>query len=271
MPAITGPTVSPILDRTLARYGLATLLSWATEAIVLGWSDDQILLELYERPEFNARFPAIKAREAAGYPPINPEEYLQYEDMMMGLSTMWGMGITKTQIDNMISNNVSPKEGEERVNLAAAAVFEDDSETRSEIQRMYGVGVGDLINYWMDPKRTMGVLQQQYRSAQIAGTSLRAGYGQISEQQAQRLLQTGMSREQSLTGFSQLVANEELFKSSIETEADITRDQQVELLAGDTTLNKELESRASRRLAEYQGGGGFAAGQTGFAVGSAKD
>jgi hypothetical protein len=263
--------VSPILERTLARYGLTSLLTWATEAIVLGWSDDQILLELYERPEFNSRFPGIKAREAAGFPPINPEEYLQYEDMMHSLSTMWGLGTTKTQIDNLISNNVSMKEAEERVNLAAAAVFEDDSETREEIQRLYGVGIGDLINYWMDPKRTMGVLQQQYRSAQIAGTSLRSGFGQISEQQAQRLLQTGMGREQALTGFSQLVANEELFRSTIETEQEISRDQQIELLAGDTDLGKEMETRAARRLADYQGGGGFAAGSTGFAVGSSRD
>lgn len=262
---------SPILAQSLARYGLSSLLNWASEALILGWSEDQILLELYNRPEFNNRFPGIKAREAKGFPSISPEEYVQYEDMMYGLSTMWGMGITKTQIDNMISNNVSMREGEERVNLAAAAVFEDDSETKTELQRMYGIGTGDLINYWMDPKRSMGVIQQQYRTAQIGGASLRAGFGQLTEQQAQRLLQTGMNKEQSLTGFSQLVANEELFKSSINTETDITRDQQVELLAGDAELGQEVETRAKRRLAEYQGGGGFATGQTGFAVGSTKD
>lgn len=264
-------SISPILAQVLAQYGLTSLLNWANEALILGWSDDQILLELYNRPEFVSRFPGIKAREAKGYPPISPEEYLQYEAMMYGLSTMWGLNISKAQIDNMISNNVSMREGEERVNLAAAAVFEDDSETRSEIQRLYGVSTGDLINYWMDPKRTMGVLQQQYRTSQIAGASLRAGFGQLTEEQAQRLLQTGMNKEQALTGFSQLVANEELFKSTTGTEEEITKGQQVELLAGDAQLGQQVETRAKRRLAEYQGGGGYATGATGFAVGSAED
>lgn len=263
--------VSPYIIQVLARYGLSSLASWASEAIILGWGDDQVLLELYERPEFVARFPGIKARQENNLPPINPEEYLQFEDTMYALSTMWGLGITKTTIDNMISNGVSVREGEERINLAVAAVFEDDSETRQEIQRMYDVSVGDLANYWMDPKRTMGVLQQQYRTAQIAGASLRAGFGQLSEQQAQRLLQTGMNREQALTGFSQLVANEGLFQSTVGTEEPFTREQQIEVLAGNADLAKELETRVSRRLAEYEGGGGFAAGQTGFAVGSASD
>lgn len=261
--------MSPILQQTLNRYGLGSLLTWATQAIVQGWSDDQILLELYERPEFNARFPAIKAREAAGFPPLNPEDYLAFEDMVYGMSTMWGMKITQQQIDTMLSKNVSAREAEERINLAVAAVYEDDSETRQEIMRMYDVGIGDLANYWMDPKTTMGVLQQQYRTAQIAGASLRSGYGQLTEVQARRLLSSGMNRESALTGFSELVAAEDLFKSYLDTEEDIDQDTQVELLAGNADVAKSMENRAKRRLAEYQAGGGFAAGQTGFGVGSA--
>lgn len=264
-------TLSPIIQQTLQRYGLGSLVEWASKAIIQGWSNDQVLLELYERPEFNTRFPAIKAREAAGFPPINPEEYLQFEESVKGMSTMWGLGITQTQINSMLANNISMREAEERVNLAAAAVYEDDSETKQELQRMYNVGTGDLINYWMDPKRSMGVIQQQYRTAQLAGTALRSGFGQITEQQAQRLLQAGQNRESALTGFSQLVASEELFKGITADEGDVSQNEQIELLAGNADVAGKVEKRARNRLAEYQGGGGFGAGQTGFAVGSSSD
>lgn len=261
--------ISPILSQILARYGLSSLSEWASNAIIFGWSNDQVLLELYERPEFNNRFPGIKAREAAGYPPISPDEYLQYEQTMYGLSKMWDLGITQDEINNMVSNNVSVREGEERVTLAASVVFEDDSETRQELQRIYGVSTGQLIRYWMDPKKSFGNIQQQYRVAQLAGASLRTGYGEITEQQGKRLLEAGLDRSSALSGFSELVANEELFKSTVGTEEDITRDQQIGLLTGDTELAQQLKQRQRRRLAEYQGGGGVASGESGFALGSA--
>jgi hypothetical protein len=261
-----------MLQQALARYGLTSLLGWATEAIIQGWSEDQISLELFNRPEFNARFPGIKAREAKGYPPITPEDYLAYEQGISALSTQWGMNISKAQVDMMISNNKSFREAEEVVAITAAAIFEDDSETKSALQRLYPeVTNGDLMSYWMNPKVNLGILQQKYRTSQLAGAGARAGFGDITAAQAQRLLTSGINREQALTGFSQLVQNEELFKAQVGTETDITTDQQIELLAGDAQLGQEVERRRSNRLAEYQGTSTFAAGQEGFAVGSASD
>lgn len=260
--------LAPLLRATLNRYNLGGLIDWATQTMIGGMSQEEFLLQLYDRPEFIARFPGIKAREQAGYPPINPEEYLAYEDMMYGMSRMWGLDINKGEIDQLISGNISMREAEERVNLAAAAVFDEPQETIGELQRMYDVGTGQLIRYWMDPKRTQGVLQQQFRTAQIAGSALRSGYGQVTEQQAKRLLQAGMDGASALTGFSQLVQTEELFKSIVGTEDEVDQDTQIELLAGNAQVAQDMETRAKRRLADYQGGGGFAAGQTGFGVGS---
>lgn len=261
--------ISPILAQVLARYGLSSLTDWASNALVFGLSNDQIVLELYERPEFAARFPAIKAREAAGYPPISPEEYLQFEDTMYGLSKMWDLNITQDEINQMLANNVSPREGEERVTIAASLAFEEDPETVSELSRLYDVTAGQLIRYYMNPKKSLGLLQQQYRSAQIAGASIKTGFGELTQQQALLLTQAGLDKSSAVSGFTQLIQNEELFRSVVGTEQDISKEQQIGLLAGDAELGMEVETRARRRLAEYQGGGGPAAGEKGFALGSA--
>lgn len=263
----TGPS---ILQATLNRYGLGSLVNWAKEAIVQGWTEEQVMLALYDRPEFNARFPAIKAREAKNLPPIGVEEYLQYEQGIYALNTQWGTKISKTMIDNMISNNKSFREAEEVVSLAAAAMYEDDSETKLSLKTMYPqITDGDLIMYWLDPKHNFGELQQKYRTAQLGGAALRAGYGEVTEQQARRLVETGMNRDQAISGFASLVENEELFRATIGTEDEITRDQQIELLAGNADVGVAVEKRKASRLAEYQGGSTFAAGEEGFALGSA--
>lgn len=259
---------SPILSAALTRYGLQSLLDWASEQLILGHSEDLILLELYERPEFDARFKGIKAREAKGYPPITPEDYLAYEQGVYALNTQWGMNITKAQIDDMISNNKSFREVEEVVSIAAAAVFEDDSETRQAIRDIYPeITDGDLIHYWMDTN--LGTIQQKYRAAQLGGAAVRSGYGDLTRAQAERLAQSGLDRSSALSGFAELVANEQLFQSTINTEDEIGRDQQLELIAGNATTAGQIKRRVQSRLADYQGSTTFAAGQEGFAVGSA--
>lgn len=260
--------VSPILQAALARYGLQSLVDWASEQLILGHAEDQILLELYDRPEFHARFPSIKAREVKGYPPISPEDYLAYEQGIYALSTQWGMTINKSTIDNMIANNKSFREAEEVVSIAAAAVFEDDSETRQAIRDIYPeITDGDLINYWMDTN--LGTIQQKYRAAQLGGAAVRSGYGNLTREQAERLAQSGLDRSTALGGFAELVANEQLFQSTINTEDEIGRDAQLELIAGNATTAGQIKRRVQSRLADYQGSTTFAAGQEGFAVGSA--
>ena len=261
--------VSPLLQQALNRYGLGSLIDWASEALIQGLSEDAIMLQLYDRPEFNARFPAIKARETKGLPPITPEDYLAYEQGIYALNTQWGMHISKAQIDTMISNNKSFREAEEVVSIAAAAVFEDDSETRQSLARLYPeITDGDLIHYWMD-KSNLGEIQQKYRASQLAGASLKSGYGDLTQQQAERLATAGLDRSSALSGFADLVANAELFQPLTSTEAAIGQDQQIELLAGNADIATQVKRRAESRLAEYQGSSTFAAGQEGFAVGSA--
>lgn len=261
--------IPPLLEETLKKYGLLSLLDWATMAIVNDWSEDQILLEMYKRPEFKARFPAIFSLEAAGRPPISVDEYLQYEKTAAAMSAQWDIKLSKKQVDGLIAGEVSPVELESRFDLAAEVLYESDAESVGELSRFSGTTSGDMMMYIMNPKKGLGELQTKWRQATIAGAALRSGWGQLTQQQAERLQQVGLQREEAQQGFGELAKMGELFSPFDLSETEFTRDRQVEFLAGDVEAALEMERRLGKRKAEFAGGGGFASGESGFAVGTA--
>lgn len=258
------------LNEILRQYGLESLSDWAHEAIINDWSQEQFVIELYKRPEFQKRFAGMFQLEANKRPPISVEEYLAYERAIHAQAAMWGMTLEKDLVDQMIGNEVSNVEAQGRFDLAAEAMYESDDETIAELMRMSNVQSGDIMLYFMNPKEEYGKLQNSFRQAQIAGAAMRTGWGQLSQIQAQRLQETGMTREQSMVGFGELARMGEALKPFALSEDVITEEDQVEFLAGDVVAAQKIEGRIRSRLAEFEGSGGFAAGEGGFAVGAAE-
>lgn len=262
--------LGPLLTATLKKYGLESLIDWASNAIIQGMSEDEIMLSMYDQQPFRERFAGLFAREAAGHQPISIDEYLQYENVVSSLGTTWGLKLSKAEVDNLIAGNVSAREVEQRFTIAATAVYESDIETRSELTRLFNINQEQLMRYWMNPKEQLGVLQQQYRMGEIAGAALRTGFGQLNANQASRLQQAGLTKDAALTGFGELAQMSELFTPLDEGEDVIDIEKQIDLLTGDTSVGSEVERRQARRKAEFEGSGGFAAGDEGFATGSAQ-
>lgn len=264
-------TQAAYLTEILRGYGLEALSDWARQAIINDWSQEQFVLELYKRPEFKSRFAGMFALEAAGKPPISVDEYLAYEKTAHATAAMWGLTLSKTEVDNLIAGEVSNIELGARFDLTAEALFNSDDETVNELIRMNPtVQAGDLMRYFMNPKEELGRLQSSFRQAQIAGAALRTGWGQLTETQASRLREVGLTREQAQTGFGELARMGQVMNPFSLTEDIITEEEQVQFLAGDVVAAARIEGRQKARLAEFAGSGGFAQGQQGFAVGSAE-
>lgn len=261
--------LGPQMTAILKRYGLESLADWASNALIEGKSQDQILLEMYDQQAFKTRFAGMFAREAKGLNPISIDEYLSYENVAQSLGSTWGLNLSKQEVDDLIANDVSAQELESRFTIAATAVYEDAPETRSELTRLFGIGTENLMRYWMDPKRELGNLQQQYKMGQLAGAALRTGFGQITLSQAERLQQAGLTEDQAMQGFGQLETMSGLFDRIDANEEDFTIDEQLGLLTGNADAAKKAEERARKRKAEFEGAGGFAAGSEGFATGTA--
>lgn len=261
--------IGPQLAAILKRYGLESLTDWASQALLEDKSQDQILLEMYDQQAFRERFAGMFAREASGYKPISIDDYLNYETTVESLASTWGMRLSKQEVDGLIAGDVSAREVEQRFTIAASAVYEDGPEIKSELERLFGIGQEQLMRYWMDPRRELGNLQQQYRMGEIAGAALRTGFGQLNQSQVQRLQEAGITRESANEGFGQLATMSDLYTPLDEGEDAITVDEQLGVLTGDVAATQKLEARSQRRKAEFEGAGGFAAGRDGFATGAA--
>lgn len=264
-------TVGPLTAKQLQKYGLESLAPWLAEVIISGMSAEEFELELFERPEFKRRFPAIELRSLAGLPPVSVDEYLAYENTMRNLSDMWDFPLSQEEINTALAMNLSAVEAEQRIGLAVNLVYESPIEDQEEASRLYGVSAGQMAKYWMDPTKQFGVLQQQLVASRIAGSALRSGFGQLTREEAERLGSLGVTPEAAQEGLGGLYRMRNLFTPMNTSEDEITRQQQLEALAGNAQATEAIETRQATRVAEFGGGGDFAAGGEGFkGTGSAK-
>jgi hypothetical protein len=262
-----GPQTAALLN----QYGLGSLTGWASSVIINNLSPEEFELELFKRPEFHQRFPAIKAREKAGLPPLSVDEYLSYESFASQAANAFGVTLTKDEVSGMLSADISTAELEDRLGIAAQAVYQTNQVVRDELSRLYDIGVGDLVKYWLDPKKEAPLLQRRWAAASISAEAKRAGFRtDLAHHEAEALFAAGMDPAAARESFGELVANEELFESVDETEEDISLRDQLQLITGNQDVAQEVERRAAKRVARFQEGGGFATGQGGLAgLGSA--
>lgn len=266
---IVGTTgyLGPIMNQLLRRYGLQGLTNWMSAAIVRGWSEEEIQLKMWDTPEFRNRFPGIFIRIKKGRPPMAVDEYLDFENKARLMTAAIGFRISNDEITQLIGNDVALPELEERVTLAATAVYDSDNETTAQLQRLWGITSGDMMRYWMDSTKEFPRLQQQYKMAEIAGQFRRARYGDITEGQALRLAEGGFDRDKALEGAQTLVQLKGLFNPIDENEALISQAHQIEFLMGAANVEDELKKRVEKRQAEFKGGGEYTSGEDRFGVG----
>jgi hypothetical protein len=261
---------APGLQAMLKRLGLSRLVKGLTDLSERDASDAELLDWLYDQPDFRSRFPAIFNRERAGLPPLSVDEYLAYEAQVSTDARMFGMTLTKAEVDDWLSKNVSADEGRSRIEAASVAVYSSPIETREQLRRLHGVQDEDMIRFWMSPKEALPAIQAKWAQAQIAGAASRSGFGQLTLAQAQRLQGVGLTEEQAIGGFGQLASQSPLMRAIDQGEEDITQDEQVGALAGDAEALKKIERRGLRRQSMFAGGGGFATSNAGVSgLGSA--
>lgn len=214
-----------VFQQTLQQAGfkgqdLATLVAWGKGEIIRGNSNTQIALDLYERPEFIKRFPAIHARQVAGLPPISVAEYLSMERSYSELERAAGIPVNFADYDKLIAADVSPAEYSDRINKGYLAVAQSDPTVVKAFQDFYGVTQGHLAAYFLDPKNATPLLEQKAVSAQIGGASALSGFqgpGQpktpegVTADEALRLAKLGVTQPQAQQGFQQLSHERQLY------------------------------------------------------------
>lgn len=267
-PANQNPDAKAIIDQILSSYGLSSLGDWAWNQYIHGHPVSQIMLDMRQTPEYQARFPGMADLAKKGMA-ISETDYINLERSYTQVFRQAGLpaGFYDTPDDfaSFISNNVSPSELQARAQVAQTIAYQSPPEVKDELQRLYGIGTGDLTAYWLDPNKSLPLLQQRFLAAQEAGASKMTGYGELDQTNAEHLASLGVNFADAMKGFNQLANEKQLFSALPgESFQGITQQDQLNAeFGGDANAQQMIEREAGARKAQFGGGGGYAAGAKG--------
>jgi len=287
------------IKQVLAQFGLpASLSDWAWTMIQNNAPANQVLLDLYERPEFKTRFPAIEARRNAGLAPIDPATYVAYEHHAQQLAKAAGLPpgfLTKEYTDRLLTADISTAELDERIKNGYQKVAEADQATRDAFRQYFGVNGDQALAAWfLDPAVAEPILEEQATMAGLAGAAHNTFGGWLDKTRVQELAKAGYDVDRAKSGFEHLAETSALYQESISETKDMTIESQglsatfllpgspdptspsipqhwqVDPMVTETAAEAKaaIENRRSGRTAAFKGGGGLASDKDGIALGT---
>jgi hypothetical protein len=259
-----------IIEGTLARYGLSALAKWAWDRHLAGDSIEEIMLEMRTTSTYKARFPAMEELSKSGRA-LSEEEYMQYESTIRELVSAHGLPMNiygeRAYIAELLLNDVSPAEAQGRMQLAESASLTAPAEFREEAARLYGIGPSQWASIWLETDRTLPELERMYAASAIAGEATIADLGELSRQMAERIAGAGITPDQARQGLAN-VSRELAARLPGEAESALGADTVAAGALGVGAATAALRRRRRQRIAEFAGGGGFAANTRGTSVGT---
>lgn len=281
-PDLSNPTTAPagptsaqrdaqaLIDDLLSQYGLQSLSGWAWDMITQGASTSQVTVQLRQRPEFQARFPAISEREKAGLDPISPAEYISlersYTQVMRSAGLPSGFWDQPQDFHSLVAGDVSPTELQSRVENAFTQVNNAPQSVKDAFAQYYGVqGPAALASLVLDETRATPQLEKMAQTAMVGGTSSEYGLP-LDQATASRIAGLGISEYRLRSGFDQAAQLRPLYDETVSEQNDITGQQGVLATLGLSPDDAAaVQNRLQGRTAAFAGGGGSVLTRQGLA------
>lgn len=261
------PSAKGDLRRDLDEVGLAALADWAWDQYLNGVSIPQIMLDARDQPAYKTRFAGLdelrkKGRAVSEATWINAEK--SYAAQMRAYGLPESFYDSPADFGKLITGEVSTKEFGDRLEMASQVVAADPrgQALRNELGGLYGFANADglALAYWIDPDRGADLIKRQFTAAASSAASVKAGFGSLTKLEAERVGSGGYSEDFLIGAFGKADQMGEFLTG----QDALTRD---DLIAGTVEGNQDAQNKitttAKKRVAAFQGGGGFAAGQTG--------
>lgn len=255
-----------ILTNELTAWGFGQdAINWAIQAVQSNQSTNQILVSLRQQPFYqNSIFGQVaKARAAAGLPAMSEQAILNYKDYVIGVAQQAGLPqgfINDAELVQLIGSDVSTSELDARITQGYVDALKAPQDTRDMLQQYYGIDTGHLAAYYLDPKKALPLLQQQFQAAQLGAAATRTGFGALDRASAEQLASLGVTESQGEKGFSDLAKQQQLF-NALPGSAEQAIGTQVQLAAefgGSAPAEQEIQARQDERKATFEGGYRFA-------------
>lgn len=245
----------------LSEMGLADLADVVDDFIKQDYSAAQIKLELPKTQAYTLRFPGMKALRDAGQA-VSEATYISMEKSYLQTLQAYGLDTkalgSRQQLGTYIGNMVSPREFEQRVDLAATRV-KQNPDVIAQFKTYYPeVDNSALTAYLLNPTVGMDVIKKQVRLAEIGAASKAVGFmGGIAMSTAEGLL--GAVGEQEYQATKQAFAQAKQLATTQERLAKIegaTTDTNIEAIQA--TVGKDINAAlASQKRAERETMGRF--------------
>lgn len=262
-------SASAYIQDFLRQYNLESMTGWVEDELAKGYDDVVVMQHMRDQPEFQQRFKVIFDRQKAGLSAMSPAEVVDYESQVSQL--MASAGFAKGFYDSpddfyaLMMADKSVDEVKQRVMGGFAKVQQAAKPIRDTFREWYGPdGDTALAMFFLDPDKTMPLLETQMAAAEVGGTANRFGIGMgrsLGEELA-RLGVTGQSSEQQ---FGQLAQGKGLFDENFGEKDNLSVDKEgVEAVFNiDQGAVKKVAKRSEERSAAFAGSGGTSVGQKG--------
>lgn len=274
-----GESAYNILYKKFSEFGLGSLVEDIQRYIQDGLSESELTLRLRETPAYQKRFAANKQRIAKGLSALSEAEYIGMEDQYQNVMRQYGlpqsywskdsMG-TQTGFEQLLANDVSNTELEDRLMVAQDRVLKVNPEVAQALKQFYpGITNGDILAYTLDPKNAIKDIQRKVTAAEIGGAALAQGLnqGQTPEEiqryaaRAEQLAGAGVTKAAAQQGFEtvagiaprggQLAA---IYNQDPYTQQ--TAETEVFGLAGSAEAKKKREKLTALETASFSGQSG---------------
>ena len=248
----------------------------------------QVIEELRNTPQYQARFPGMAYRAFFKQPPISENEYIGLESKYRETASQYLSDsdqsfITPNEIGILIGHNVSANEFNDRainVYRVAKNALANDPETARQLQRM-GVDTGHLAAYMFDPTKKYDDLLKTTQMGVIGGIASNTGFaenlgkGVLGTLATQQMTSpSNMDAAYFRNHFENIAGLKSLENSQVGQSGQATASKQQLLASEFSGLNQKfgttVEQNAASikrgieaRTAGLQGGGTFATTQKG--------
>ena len=207
-----------ILYNEFNRYGLGSLVENIKYLLQSNVSPSQFSLELQNTDAYKKRFSANQERIKKGLSALTPAEYINLEDQYQNIMRNYGLPSSyyakddmgkQAGFDQLLANDVSAAELEDRVMTAQQRVVNANPEVAKALRQFYpDVTNGDILAYALDPSKALDMIKRKVTAAEIGGAAKQ--FGLLGEQpsdlanyaaRADELAGYGLTQAQARQGF----------------------------------------------------------------------
>jgi hypothetical protein len=149
----TKQKASDKLTALFSAYGLESLAPFINTRIMADVSEEMLLLELYDRPEYQQRFPGMASLRKKSRT-ITEKDYMDIEKAMTQTARFFdlpkGFYDGPEDFGNLIGAEVSAKEFQDRLQIGQDLSRTLNPSVKQQLIDFYGVGEGDLTAFVLD-------------------------------------------------------------------------------------------------------------------------